>query len=153
MKSIFYLGDNLLLRRTQDDLLQKLRQLQEWRQQKEEHLLQDKEKQLSVLRDKERRLHAIQEYQRKILQSNNLVASGVEGGPFYPIKHAGFNNGFLPRPSFRKQGSENELMSPNGPAKTALLSPQHFKSKLPNMVGHLFSVLYIDSLINFVDSI
>ena len=137
-----FLGENLLLRRTQGDLLQKLRQLQQWRQQQEEHLLQDKEKQLSVLRDKERRLHAVQEYQRKILQNNNVITSR-DNGPLFQVKPASFSDGLSSRPTADVQLRENMAISQaravmssgyNLPTKTVLLSPQHFKTTTSKMV-------------------
>ena len=128
-----FLDENLLLRRTQGDLLQKLRQLQQWRQQQEEHLQQDKEKQLSLLRDKERRLHAVQEYQRKILQNNNVVSGRMGVGPLHQVKPTGFHEEQSSRTVIGMQPSKNMAMSYsrtgyNPPAKTVLLSPQHFTS-------------------------
>ena len=147
---MLFLGDNLLLRRTQGDLLQKLRQLQQWRQQKEEHLLQDKEKQLNLLRDKEKRLHAVQEYQRKILQNNNVTTSGNDGGPLFQVKPASFHAGPLSRPVLDVQPSTNVVISQTGtvasgfhpPTRTVLLSPQHFKATSSHMVKCHPSILF-----------
>jgi hypothetical protein len=137
----------LLLRRTQGDLLEKLKQLQQWRQRKEEHLLQDKEKQLNLLRDKERRLHAVQEYQRKILENSNMITCGIDGSPSYQVKPAGFHNGASSRPVVGAQPSENVAMFQGGaivsgfnpPTRTVLLSPQHFKATSSNRVKCLVS--------------
>ncbi|XP_028396791.1 uncharacterized protein LOC114520670 [Dendronephthya gigantea] len=127
-------GENLLLRKTQGDLLQKLRQLQQWRQQKEEHLLQDKEKQMSLLRDKEKRLQAVQEYQRRILQNNNLVTSGIDNATCFPVEPPSFNERLLPRGLVE--------VGPVAPglnySKNVLLSPQHFTATSANMVKSSF---------------
>lgn len=137
-----FLGESLLLRRTQGDLLQKLRQLQQWRQQQEEHLQQDKEKQLSLLRDKERRLHAVQEYQRRILQNNNVISGRMDIVSLQEVNPTGFHNGQSLKPVTGTQTSENVAMSYSGagynpPARTVLLSPQHFKVTSSNMVKWL----------------
>jgi hypothetical protein len=120
-------------------LLQKLKQLQQWRQQKEEHLLQDKEKQLSLLRDKERRLQAVQEYQRKILQNNNVITSR-NNGLLFQAKPTVFYDEL---PYNDLQTGENTAVSQPGTvvsrfnpptSRTLLLSPQHFKTTSSNMV-------------------
>ena len=120
-------------------MLHKLRQLQQWRQQQEEHLQQDKEKQLNLLRDKERRLHAVQEYQRKILQNNNMISSRMDISSLQEVNPTGFPNGQSLKPVAGTQPSESLAMSYSGvgynpPTRTVLLSPQHFKVTSSNMV-------------------
>ena len=123
-------------------MLQKLRQLQQWRQQKEEHLLQDKEKQMTLLREKEKRLNAVQEYQRKILQNNNVVASEIENSPIFQGK-PDFHDAMSSRPSL--QHGDNIAASQNGTfgsnhnpvSRPVLLSPQNFKASTSSLVIYL----------------
>lgn len=126
---LLYSGENLLLRKTQGDLLQKLRRLQQWRQQKEEHLLQDKEKQMSLLRDKEKRLQAVQEYQRRILQSNNLVTSKIDHATCFQVEPTSVDQRLSSRGLIEGRPVAQELNSWN-----VLLSPQHFAATSSNMV-------------------
>ena len=152
-----------MLRKTQGDLLQKLRQLRQWQQQQQEHLLQDKEKKLSLIREQEKKLQAVQDYQRRILaQSGNFGSSPnvnviAEQHPvgnkslFHMQTHG---RDFQEIPAARQSvGLQQGRLDPNGnvmptsnlaftglmpPPKTVLLSPKHFQmSTLPHKADDL----------------
>lgn len=148
-----------MLRRTQGELLQKLRQLRQWQQQQQEHLLQNKEKKLSFIREQEKRLQAVQDYQEKILtQSGNIghsphvnlttVRNLTGGNPSFHMKT--FGHGFHEIPDERpplalQQGDFNQnfnlksssnlgsagLMPPT--PKAVLLSPKHFQTAVSHV--------------------
>ena len=148
-----------MLRKTQGDLLQKLRHLRQWQQQQQEHLLQDKEKKLSLIREQEKKLQAVQDYQRRILaESGNFGGSPNVNVTAMPMRHPVGNkslfhmqthgHGFQEIPAARQAvGLQQGRLDPNGnvmptgnlaftglmpPPKTVLLSPKHFQmSTLP----------------------
>ena len=148
-----------MVRRTQGDLLQKLRQLRLWQQHQQEHLLQDKEKKLNLIYGHEKRSQHVEEYQRQALvQSGALngihVPTSTRSGDGhsyvgllghtehhdnFPLagtctlsttqQHVDVNQNISPSRTITGNFRPNQTLS--GSPKTLLLSPKHFQSHAP----------------------